>query len=148
MRIRQLLVIGCLCCLPLISVAQQASSETAKVLELEKKWTDAYKEHNIKIMTSMLAEDFVITVEDGRSFGKIGYMSHTADSSVQVDVAEESDVKVRMHGNVAVVTGAYHEAGISKGKRYEYRDRFTDVWMRVDGQWLLIAAQYSVPLQS
>jgi len=128
-------------------VAQQASPETAKVLELEKKWTDAYKERNIKIMTSMLAEDFVITVEDGRSFGRIGYMSHTTDSSVQVEVAEESDVKVRLHGNVAVVTGAYYEAGTSKGRKYEYRDRFTDVWMKSNGQWQLIAAHYAVPVQ-
>jgi len=147
MRFQQLLVICCLCCLPLFSVAQQASPETAKVLELEKKWTDAYKERNIKIMTSMLAEDFVITVEDGRSFGRIGYMSHTTDSSVQVEVAEESDVKVRLHGNVAVVTGAYYEAGTSKGRKYEYRDRFTDVWMKSNGQWQLIAAHYAVPVQ-
>jgi len=45
-----------------------------------------------------------------------------------------------------VVTGAYHETGTSKGKRYEYHDRLTDVWMKINGQWRLIAAQYSVPL--
>jgi hypothetical protein len=44
------------------------------------------------------------------------------------------------------VTGGYHETGNSKGKRYEYRDRLTDVWMKIDGQWQLIASQYSVPL--
>lgn len=64
-----------------------------------------------------------------------------------MDVAEESDVRVRMHSNVAVVTGTYHETGTAKGKRYEYRDRFTDVWMKTGKQWQLIAAQYSVPAQ-
>jgi hypothetical protein len=39
----------------------------------------------------------------------MGYMAHTADTSTEVDVAEESDLKVRMHGTVAVVTGAYRE---------------------------------------
>ena len=126
-------------------MAQQASPE-ATILALEKKWTDAYKLRNISLMTSMLADDFIITVEDGNIYGKMGYMAHTADTSTQVDVAEESDLKVRMHGTVAVVTGAYHETGSSKGKRYEYRDRLTDVWMKIDGQWRLIAAQYSVPL--
>jgi ketosteroid isomerase-like protein len=142
----RLLIICLLCCLTMFSIAQQAPPEETKVLTLEKKWTDAYKQRNIGIMTSLLAEDFVITVEDGRIFGKIGYMAHTADSSVQVDVAEESELRVHLHGNVAVVTGAYHEMGNSKGKRYEYRDRLTDVWMRIDGQWQLIASQYSVPL--
>ena len=114
---------------------------------MEKKWTDAYKQHSLATLTSLLAEDFIITVEDGRIFGRIGYMAHTADRSVQVEVAEESDIKVRMHGNVAVVTGGYHETGTAKSKRYEYRDRFTDIWLKTEGQWLLIAAHYSVPVQ-
>jgi|SRR5579872_5583342 len=146
MRVRPWLIICFLCCLQIGSLAQQTSPETAKILALEAKWTDAYKQRNIGIMTSLLAEDFVITIEDGRIFGKMGYMSHTADSSVQVDLAEESDLRVHLHGNIAVVTGAYHETGNSKGKRYDYRDRLTDVWMKIDGQWQIIASQYSVPL--
>lgn len=128
-------------------MAQQTSPEVDKVLALEGKWTDAYKLRSINILTSLLAEDFVITVEDGRVFGRVGYISHTADPSVQVETAEESDLRVHLHGTIAVVTGAYHETGTAKGKRYEYRDRMTDVWMKIDGQWKLIASQYSVPLQ-
>lgn len=148
MRVRQLLVISFFCCLQLRSVAQQTSPEAAKILALESKWTEAYRVHSVSVMTSVLDEDFVITIEDGRIFGKIGYISHTADASVQVEVAEESDLRVHLHGSVAVVTGAYHETGTSLGKHYEYRDRLTDVWMKNgNGQWQLIAAQYSVPLQ-
>jgi ketosteroid isomerase-like protein len=148
MQAHKLLVPLCLCFLPVLAMAQRVSPEEAKILDVEKRWTDAYRQHDIRALTSLLAEDCAITVEDGRVFGKMGYLAHTTDSSVRVDVAEESDVKVRMHGNVAVVTGAYHETGSSNGKRYEYRDRFTDVWMKIDGQWLLIAAQYGVPLPS
>jgi ketosteroid isomerase-like protein len=146
MCVRKLFIYCWLGCLPLLSAGQQPSQEEAKILELEKKWTDGYKQHSISIMTALLSDECVITVEDGRTFGKIGYITHTADSATQVEVAEETDLKVRMHGNVAVVTGAYHETGMSKGRRYEYHDRLTDVWMRVNGQWQIIAAQYSVPL--
>lgn len=52
-------------------MAQQNSPETAKILALEAKWTDAYKARSINTLTSLLAEEFVITVEDGRVFGKI-----------------------------------------------------------------------------
>jgi ketosteroid isomerase-like protein len=151
MLVQRLIVSCCFGCLPVVVMAQQASTppsaEQARILVLEKKWTEAYKQHSINTVTSLLAEDFTITVEDGRTFGKIGYITHTADSSVQVEVAEESDLRVHMHGNVAIVTGAYHEVGSSRGKRYEYRDRLTDVWMKLDNQWQLIAAQYSVPVQ-
>jgi len=147
MRIRPVCLSSLFFCLLIPSVAQQTSPDVAKILALEGKWNDAYKQRNINILTSLLADDFIITVEDGRVFGKIGYMSHTADSSVQVATAEESDLRVNLHGNVAVVTGAYHETGTSKGSRYEYRDRLTDVWMKINGQWQLIASQYSVPTQ-
>lgn len=58
-----------------------------------------------------------------------------------------SDVKVRVHGNVAVVAGAYHETGTSEGKPYEYRDRFTDVWAKSEAGWQLIASHHSIPRQ-
>jgi ketosteroid isomerase-like protein len=147
MRARYFYICFWFCCLTIPAMAQRIAQEEARVLDLEKKWTDAYRQHSVATLTSLLDEDFIITVEDGRIFGKIGYMAHTADSSVQVEVAEESDIKVRLHGNVAVVTGAYHETGTSKGKRYVYRDRFTDVWLKTEGQWLLIASHYSVPVQ-
>jgi len=106
------------------SVAQE--DDAAKVRALEMKWTDSYRQHKIDILASLLAEDFVITVEDGTTFSKTGYITHSADSSVQVLVAELSDLKVHLHGNAAVVTGSYHEKGISNGKPYEYHDRLTD----------------------
>src|SRR5947209_4348299 len=103
MRAQKLLLAGLVTCLALPSLPQQASPEAAKILALEQQWTDAYRQRNIKVLTSMLAEDFVITVEDGRIFGKMGYLAHTADTATAVNVAEESDLRIHMHGNVAVV---------------------------------------------
>ena len=134
-----------LCCLPTLLSAQQKSPEGEKILALEKKWTESYKQRDVAILSSLLAEDFIITIEDGSTYGKTGYISHSADSSVHVDVAELSELKVRLHGDTAVVTGAYHETGESKGKRYEYRDRLTDVWIKSSGKWQVVASHYSVP---
>lgn len=130
--------------LGLISAAQD-KSDAATVKALEMKWTDSYKQHNIEILSSLLADDFVITIEDGSVYSKAGYISHSADSGVQVQVAELSDLKVRIHGDVAFVTGAYHEKGESKGKPYDYHDRLTDVWMKVGGKWQVVSSHYSVP---
>jgi ketosteroid isomerase-like protein len=97
-------------------------------------------------MESLLADDFVITVEDGNTFSKSGYIAYTAASALHVEISDMTDVKVRMHGNVAVVTGAYHEKGTSKGRAYESRDRLSDVWMKTgNGAWQVIVAHYSIP---
>jgi ketosteroid isomerase-like protein len=134
-------------CLVVPVVAQEKGDTAATIRQLEEKWTESYKKRQIDILSSLLAEDFVITVEDGNVYSKSGYISHTADTSVQVEVAEILDLKVRMHGNTAVVTGAYHEKGKSNGKPYEYHDRLTDIWMKVGNRWQVIASHYSVPVK-
>lgn len=126
------------------AVAQE-SSQAATIRSLEMKWAESYKQHSIEILSSLLADDFVITVEDGNTYSKAGYISHSADAKVHVQIAELSDLKVRFHGDTAVVTGAYHERGESSGKTYEYRDRLTDTWMKLNGKWQVIASHYSVP---
>lgn len=125
----------------------QENSDEAKVRGLEKKWTDSYKHRKIELLSSLLAEDFVITVEDGNTYSKSGYISHSADPTVHVEIADLSDLKVHMHGNAAVVTGAYHERGKQDGKPYEYQDRLTDVWVKNEAGWQVIASHYSVPVK-
>jgi len=128
-------------------VAQDQSKAAAEIRSLELKWTESYKQRQVAMLSSLLADDFVITIEDGSTYSKTGYISHSAEPSVHVEVAEMSDLKVRMHGDTAVVTGAYHERGESNGKRYEYHDRLTDVWMKSGGKWQVVASHYSVPVK-
>jgi len=127
-----------------IALAQDRS-ESSKILTLERDWNSAYKGGDVSRMNTLLADDFIITIEDGRTFSKSGYIALNGNSTVHVDVSEMSDLKVRAHGNTAVVTGAYHEKGTAQGKSYEYQDRFTDVWTKIAGQWQLLASQYSIP---
>ena len=147
MEIRMLprLSLVLLVCLTIRLAAQEPSGAAAQVRKLEEKWTAAYKERQINILSSLLAEDFVITVEDGNTYSKEGYITHSADTSVKVEVAELADLRVRVHGNLAVVTGAYHERGTSNRKPYEYHDRLTDVWVKAGNNWQVIASHYSVP---
>jgi len=128
------------------SVAQtKADPAVAKILALEERWNDTYRRGDAAGMASLLSDDFIITVEDGTTFSKSGYLAHTADSDLRVLISDMADLKVRLHANSAVVTGAYHEKGTSKGKPYESRDRFTDVWMKTDSGWQLIASHYAIP---
>ena len=141
--------IGLAVCLLISVVAPLAAQvpDAATVRKLEEKWADSYKHRQIDILSSLLAEDFIITVEDGSTYSKAGYISHSADTSTHVQLAEFNDMKVHMHGNTAIVVGAYHERGESGGKAYDYHDRFTDVWMKVAGKWQVVASQYSTPMK-
>lgn len=149
MRTRMVLrlTVFLLVCLTIRLSAQEPATAAAQVRKLEEKWAEAYKERNIDILSSLLTEDFVITVEDGSTYSKAGYITHSADQSVHVEVAELSDLRVRIRGNIAVVTGAYHERGQSNHKPYEYHDRLTDVWVKVGNGWRVLCSHYSSPLK-
>ena len=147
MRLNRVLMVSLFAatCLAMLSFAEQKPDATAKITALEKSWCDAYRQRNVAAMSSLLAEDFIITVEDGSTYGKAGYIAHSGDANTQVDVAEILEQRVRVRGNVAIVTGAYHEKGKTKGKPYEYHDRMTDTWINADGKWLVLASHYSIP---
>jgi uncharacterized damage-inducible protein DinB/ketosteroid isomerase-like protein len=142
-RILSTLVVGLLGCFAVRSLAQE-KPDVASIRALESKWVDAYKQRQIADVAALLADDYVITLEDGTTYGKVGFISYNA-GALRVDVAELTDVKIRMHENIAVVTAGYHERGVLAGKPYDYRDRLTDVWMKIGGKWQLIASHYSVP---
>ena len=142
-RILSTLVVCLLGCFAVRDLAQE-KSDVASIRTLESKWVDAYKQRKIADVAALLAEDYVITLEDGSTYGKVGFISYNA-GPLRVDIADLADVKIHMHENIAVVTAAYHERGELGGKSYDYHDRLTDVWMKSSGKWQLIASHYSVP---
>ncbi len=113
-RIFSALVLCLLGCFATRALAQekQEKSDAASIRALESKWMVAYKQRQVATLSSLLAEDYVITVEDGSTYGKVGFISYNA-GALRVDSVEMSDLNIRMHGNIAVVTGAYHERGES-----------------------------------
>jgi ketosteroid isomerase-like protein len=135
-----------LCLLGFLAVRNlaQEKSDAASIRTLELKWVDAYKQRQIAAVAALLADDYVITLEDGSTYGKVGFISYNA-GPLRVDIADLTDVKIHIHENIAVVTAGYHERGELGGKSYDYHDRLTDVWMKTGGKWQLIASHYSVP---
>jgi hypothetical protein len=135
----------CLAALPHLSARAQDSTDTAEIRTLELKMLDCYKHRQVEVFAAVLDEDFVITFEDGSTYSKTGYLSYSASSYTHVELADIPEMKIRMHGDTAVVVGVYHEKGLDNQRTYDYHDRFTDIWMKKSGKWRLVAAHYSVP---
>ena len=50
-----------------VCLAAQEKSDAAHIRAMELKWTESYKQRQVEILASLLADDFVITVEDGNT---------------------------------------------------------------------------------
>jgi hypothetical protein len=64
------------------------SPEGSKVLALEKEWNEVYKRSDVARMDELLAYDYIITIEDGSTFSKLGYIAHNGNSHVHVEISE------------------------------------------------------------
>jgi ketosteroid isomerase-like protein len=142
---RQILLLGlsfAICAFNPSAAQTKADPTTAKVTALEAKWNDAYKRNDAAGMTALLSDDFIITVEDGNTYSKSGYLAHTADSDLKVQISEMNDLKsdARQHR----MQRRHYEKG-SDGKPYESRDRFTDIWTKTPTGWQVIASATASP---
>jgi ketosteroid isomerase-like protein len=124
-------------------VASGQGDET-KIIALENLWNQMQLNHDADAMGKLLDEDFVFTDYDGSVMSKAQFLDSIRDMSYHLTVEASEDMKLHRHGDTVVITGATHEKGTYKGKPYQHQGRFTDTWMKKNGQWLCIASQLSL----
>src|SRR5258707_7580567 len=59
------------------------------------------------------------------------------------EIFENYDMKVRLYGDTAVVTGKTHAKGVSGGKPFDFQFQFTDTFVKEGGRWRLLARHVS-----
>jgi ketosteroid isomerase-like protein len=125
------------------SVSRAQGDET-KIVALENLWNQMQLNHDADAMGKLLDEDFVFTDYDGAVMSKAQFLDSIRDMSYHLTVEASEDMKLHRHGDTVVITGATHEKGTYKGKPFQHQGRFTDTWMKKNGQWLCIASQLSL----
>jgi ketosteroid isomerase-like protein len=134
------LCVGLWLTVPFLAGAQDSS----KIIAMENLWNRAELNNDAPAVQLLLADDFVMTVAEGILYNKSQIVASVADKSYRPEALQSSDMVVHYYGNTAVLTGAYYEKGIDKGKPWVRRGRFTDTWMNLNGRWQCIASHFSV----
>jgi len=127
-----------------IFLSAQADSAEAELRAVEDAWNKAELNHDAAALSRLMSDDLVLTETDGSVINKKEEVAFTADPTSHFEVLESHDLKIQVHGNAAVVSGAYHEKGSYQGKPFEHRGRYTDTWIRHNGTWQCIAGHFSI----
>jgi ketosteroid isomerase-like protein len=123
-----------------VSNAGHGLDERTTLLYMERDWNQAEMKQDAAWFERTLADDY--TGVDART-GKPTTKGQTvADlKTVTTAAAELSGLDVKMQGDTAVVTGVSHNKGRDdKGAAFDRRIRFTDVWVKRDGKWLVLSS--------
>ena len=117
--------------------ADQGAGPTAEsVLAAEEEVARAMQKNDADGIARCLSDDYAVIsafggVNEGKSIFpegiRKGYLTHKS--------YEVSEPRVRLYGNVALVTVKVHTAGTFVGKPFDVMERETDVWLWKDGSW-------------
>ncbi len=128
---------------PLLFAQQPGSSEgdEQRIIALENVWNQTQINHDADAMGKMLHPGFVFTDYDGTVMAKTPFLASIRDMTNKLTLEVSDDMKLHRFGDTVIVTGGTHEKGTLKGKPYEHYGRFTDTWIKENGQWLCVASQ-------
>jgi ketosteroid isomerase-like protein len=123
------------------AIAAPPANDEQALMQLEDRLSEAFRTDDVDTVARI--EDERYTLTNSRAL-----VSHRADDIAELkardpryDEFRTHDMKVRLYGDTAIVIGIVSLKGTSGGKPFDADMRFTDTFVRRDGEWRIVAAQ-------
>ena len=119
------------------------AAEPPDLLQIDATWNELRLKSDVHGLGQLLAEDWLLTHSDGRVQTKSEYLSELSSRSRTNQAIVNEDVSLRAYGGTAVITGVSVQSGVSEGKPWSGRFRFTRVWVLRGDDWTMVASHSS-----
>ena len=119
----------------------ERAAEMDELKQIEQDWVDAQKAKNPDKLGEILDDRWSEIGPDGKSTDKATALAHLKMPGYSLDSIELGPMKVRIYGNMAVVTGSDTEKSSEAGKDTSGKYVWTDVFIKRDGKWKAVASQ-------
>lgn len=122
--------------------AEAESEVVSNLMVLAKQYSNAYKARDVAALDRILADDWtLITAGCGDEVYKPGQLEDLKAGALQVHDIEDSDVRVRVYGNSAVITGKRASKVTYKGRDVSDETRFSQFYARGKDGWRCVSTQ-------
>ena len=122
------------------ATSQDSSAAAAALSSQERVWAEAYKNRDRNALNAVLADEFIFTDDEGHVYDKAQYVAAVMDV-VRVESYSVDDTKIQSFGDTGVVVGRWSGKMSIDGKDASGAFRFTDTFVRRNGQWQVVASQ-------
>lgn len=109
------------------------------ITQIEHDWGKALVKRDQAVIDRITAPDWTMTAPDGFLQTKAEVDAEMKSGAVKFESFKIEELKVRVYGDTAIVHGLETEKSSYKGKDISGQYRFTDVFMKRDGQWRALA---------
>jgi ketosteroid isomerase-like protein len=132
-------------------LAQNTQAGQQEILKIHAALDQAYLKGDVAYFESVLADDYVYSDPYGRMLNRAQnleqFRQEATGASYKVLAADSDEVKVKVSGDIAIVTGNWSVTTVSKSdssaEPHKDKGRYTGVYERRGGKWMLIAEHFS-----
>jgi ketosteroid isomerase-like protein len=121
--------------------AAPAAADSALIEQLERSRQDAFVRGDVDALDRATADDYTTINGTGKLSAKPQMMQNLRQARTKVLSVTLGDLKARVYGDVAVLTGDYRDVNVREGVKRETHALFTRVFVRTGGQWQAVAYQ-------
>jgi len=118
-----------------------AGSVEQTVMQMERDWVQASLKKDTAVMEKILADDWAGIDFSGKTNTKAQSIADLKSGASATQSIDLGDMKVRVYGNTAIVTGSDTEKSTYKGKDSSGKYVWTDVFVNRNGRWQAVASQ-------
>ena len=112
-----------------------------EIKNLEEARNQAVVHGDVAALDRMTSDDYTFITLRGEVRTKSDILKGFASGTFHYESREISDLRVRIYGDAAVVTGRSVQKGMENGKDYSGDYRFTRVYVKQKGHWVTVALQ-------
>ena len=145
MKFACLFVVAVMLSLCLPGLAQKANdsslSTEEQIKSIEEERNRAILSGDAATLDRMTAEDYTFITLRGELRTKAEIVKGFQSGAFKYESRTISELKVRVYGDTAVVTGRSTQKGEENGKDYSGDYRFTRVYVKDTGHWITVALQ-------
>jgi ketosteroid isomerase-like protein len=134
----------CALALLLVALCSGTSAEDEVTIRaLETKWDAANLGGDAAALDSLFADSFIMTDSDGVVRHKAEVVEELKAGRIKYTAAKSDELRIILHGDAAVVSGRWTGTFTHNGKTTSLRERFTNFYARLKGQWRCVASHGS-----
>ena len=111
-----------------------------QLIDIEKKWNEAYRRKDVPVLNRILADDIIIIYGDGTRATKSEDIASIGVDE-QVESSTLDDFQVKLYGDTAVVMSRVTSSGLRQGKHFNAQFRYLDVYRKREGRWQCVITQ-------
>jgi ketosteroid isomerase-like protein len=112
-----------------------------EVVKLENEFARAVANNDAGALDGLLANDWIIVDPDGSIVDKARFLEVIKSGALSHESMESTDLRVRLYGNTAVVTGLTTTKGKFMGQDFASCERATDIFVKQTDRWQCVFTQ-------